>query len=190
MKTLVHFSLFVLMSVLINSSTRGGAAAPGKDGVNLNEPEQSIAVEGFSINIDIRQPNNPFAEAGQRYRFEAGKTLYLVVVLTNVSKDNLDLTDTDAESDFFVALWDSKREPVPTTTYGKKLRLKRLSQWVIDRKVILPGKSLKYEINISRQFDLSARGTYTVQASRNVPEKEGRGRKKNLKSNMLVFELQ
>ena len=146
-------------------------------------------MEGFTLAIDIRQPDNRLAPAGKRHCFEAGKTLYLAVRLKNVSNEKLNITDAYPESDFRIDLLDSKGKIAPLTLYGKNLRLTRLNQWANVRNTISPGESLKYELNLSRQFDLSVMGTYTVQASRRVPKMGGGRGVAVVKSNALIFEL-
>lgn len=167
-----------------------------------NKSPIAVSAEGLSLSIQIKHADaNPkdaeirhldvarLAPQNDKSVLHVNKVVPVVIALTNMSQDKCIFVETDTEANFHLEVLDSKGNKVPRTLYGKQLLQREINtrKYIarVVTRTISPGDSLQYEFNLSRQYDLSLVGAYSVQASCEVPRKRA-----DLKSNVIVFELQ
>jgi hypothetical protein len=169
--------------VLFSHSALGEAlqeTSPGTNTKNLQNTsgqDRGEVVEGFTLSAQLKQLASEGSVADRRpSKIGAGGVVRVVATLTNTTAKELSFVETDPEVDFIWNVMQSEKA-VPRTLYGSKI-LERRSSLEEFRRVIVklpPGKSLPYEFHLSRQFDLSLPGVYTVQVSCNVLRSDGSG---------------
>lgn len=98
------------------------------------------------------------------------KPIFVAVAVINRGKNEAKILRLPDVYDVDLVVKNTKGKPVPRTAYGSHVQKMgsppHFSLLPMAYHSIAPGQSIKYEINLSRQFDLSMPGTYFVQASR------------------------
>lgn len=139
------------------------------------------------------QPSAPFAltinmKGGET--FESGSPVNVQIVLRNTSKGNIvemrnKPTDAGELNGYTVSLKNKEAEEVPFTEYGKAFFAGTTIDISSPSPVVLkPGDILKDEIVLTKLFELSKPGTYTVQVQRKDLYSPGIG-----KSNTVSFTI-
>jgi len=192
MKTTTCLSLFVLMSLFASAAeSRGEEPVKMQSDASANKSEDGRPARVFSLSIQVKQKDRNSKEK-EMHLVHVGEAVYIVATVSNASQDKLTFVETNPPVDFHLTVLDSNEKPVPRTLYGDRILQRQNSpqeHFRVVSKQVSPGESLQYELNLSRQFDLSLAGTYSVQASCEAPRKDGSG-PAELNSNVLAFELQ
>jgi hypothetical protein len=120
---------------------------------------------------------------------KAGSEISVEITLTNTSNHKISLGKAPgnqplAESEYAVEVYNRKDQLAPDTEYGRKIRQKKIWFRSRDSVSLQPGESTKDGVIISKLYDLSHPGAYTVQLSRVIPEPFGKG---GIKSNMITI---
>lgn len=105
----------------------------------------------------------------------AGSKITLSITLTNVAKYPISARQTirpdESEWDYVIDTRDARGEPVQPTNYERNRReIVRLFERHI--RTLNPGESLVGEITLSKLFDLTVPGEYSVQVSRDLDDRE------------------
>jgi len=105
------------------------------------------------------------------------------VTLRNSSNQAIDMSSGSEEIDYAIDVRDSQGGLAPDTDFARKLKRRPYysSEQVFSLK---PGESLpKATLSITKFYDLSRPGKYTIQVSRAVPKELGGG---TIKSNTIT----
>jgi len=135
---------------------------------NAKKTDGNREVESGEVGLTV-QVMQPGDEGDEKERFRVGMPIMVLVNIKNASEDTYFFVNTLSRVDVRFTVLDAQENLVPSTLHGKRIhdRSKRDDPRRgsnIAYKV-LPGKTLEFEFNLSRQFDLSLTGTYTVRAS-------------------------
>ncbi len=105
---------------------------------------------------------------------DGGYPVFVTAKVKNVSEKLLLLVEDGSDVDFSFEIKDRAGKQVDDLQYQKRLRE---GPGVYRSKVVTvsPGEQIEYKLNLSRRFDMSLDGTYTVQAYRSVLKLEGEG---------------
>jgi hypothetical protein len=102
---------------------------------------------------------------------KSGAKLPLDVTLTNISDQEYRIGTSiglRAERDFQIDVLDDQGHSAPRTAYGKKIDGQvGLYSGSIGSHLLKPGGSLMYHADLSKIFELTKPGSYTVQAQKN-----------------------
>jgi len=124
---------------------------------------------------------------------KAGSEARLEIVLKNTSNHEFSITKSNAEdraeSHYYIDVRDSKGRPVPDTEYAhtvSNLNSKPTTQFVFSEVVhtLNPGESLSDIAVITKLYDLSRPGEYTIIVSRKISRELGKG---TVKSNPITI---
>jgi len=115
---------------------------------------------------------------------KAGSEARLEIVLKNTSNHEFSITKSNAEdraeSHYRIDVRDSKGRPVPDTEYAHtvwNLNSKPTTQFVFSEVVhtLKPGESLTDVVVITKLYELSRPGKYTIRISREISRELGKG---------------
>jgi len=157
----LQFFVFALLLIQFGDSTmsKSDVIEKSKEAVRWGEH-----MEGFVMSISLDENEVP-----------SGESLFVTVRLKNVTGKSLRLEETRPEVDFKFAVekrdmsFSEKRlfgEDVDELRYQRKLRDAEVSPETLE---VAPGEQLEYRFNLSRRFDMTTPGEYTIQAQREVP---------------------
>lgn len=146
--------------------THFGLSVMAQEGNPKNRGEETHwgeSREGFSMTIILAKKE-----------VDAGMPVFVTVSVKNVSTEDLRLVETNPKADFTFVIKDHEGKQVNELEYQKKLHE---YQEILRRKVAMvsAGQQVDYRFNLSRRFDMSLEGTYTVQAHRQVLKLKGQG---------------
>ena len=102
----------------------------------------------------------------------AGANVNLDIKVKNNSKEDVEFFAKGKYWDFDLKLSDSKGQSVPLTRFGKIVYggSRREGSGLIE--TLAPGKEMKDTLNVSRVFDLTMEGEYTLTVSLKVAKGE------------------
>ena len=88
----------------------------------------------------------------------------LSIIVKNSGKGTVTYVEPTLFFDFGLTVKDSKGEEVPRTRYGEHIHH---SIWNFERAVVelAPGKQKEYSLVVSRAYDMTLPGTYTIAAT-------------------------
>jgi len=101
----------------------------------------------------------------------AGDRLRLQVGITNATNKALKFCEVDGADDFDVSVFVDDK-PAARTEFGKNL-LRRASPVIIVSEwfpKVEPAETRWYSVDITRRFDMTMPGVYTIRISRRVPK--------------------
>jgi hypothetical protein len=106
---------------------------------------------------------------------KAGSDVKVDIILRNSSNHAIDVSLGLAEMDYALAIGDSQNRIPPETELARKSKgHARFSNETVF--TLQPGETLpKEKLVISKFYDVSRRGKYTIQVSRAVPKELGSG---------------
>ena len=117
------------------------------------------------------------------------QAVVLTVKVKNISQKELLLIESGPGADFNFIVKDAAGKEAPKLRYQLHLEA---NEGVYTSNVVMsmkPGQVIEYQQNVSRRFDMSLSGKYTVQAYRNVVRKAGH-LLVEIKSNILGVRIQ
>lgn len=120
-------------------------------------------------------------------RVERDSHIGITLTLTNISSREITLVDTNVWCDYALDVRDSKGEVAPETDFKRELNCGKKLTVTSGRRIIRtlrPGQSYEDLIFLDQSFNLSRPDTYTVQATRQIPQKPGKG---SIKSNTITI---
>lgn len=101
---------------------------------------------------------------------KAGSPVRIDITITNVSKQTIrvdrETIEAMGESTHQFDVRDSSGNPVPETRYYRQFKGDPLTWHNFRRSALAPGATTKDEATLTKLFDLSIPGEYTVQARR------------------------
>lgn len=105
----------------------------------------------------------------------SGDKIVLRITLTNTSEKDLGFRQRaradEAEWDYSIDVRDEKGDAVNQTNFGRN-RLQIMTMFSARVKTVNPGQSLKEGVTLSKLFDLTIPGRYTVQVSRHAQDND------------------
>jgi len=110
----------------------------------------------------------------ERARQATGGPVFIKTKLSNVHSRSVRLSLTQQEFDYRVTVTDASGVEAPLTEWGKKLKLGEAFPIRQTTSDIEPGRDEQVTVEVSKVYDLSRPGTYTVRVVRNGvwPESE------------------
>jgi hypothetical protein len=160
MRILARFAVFSMLFMLPKMST-AQHISPAEPwfSVTIDTPEATVTV-GLDVKLKVIFTNN----TGKDIHYSAGGPAR--------SGPAFDINVRDAEGN-----------PVPETLYGLKLHGKDPHPWSgsVFSATLHPGKTIEEEVSLSKEFDLSKPGKYTVQVQEKNPVFQ------TVKSNVLTI---
>lgn len=134
-----------------------------------NEQEQPIPLlasgepkEGIQLSISM-----------DRNVFTPKEPVLMTVSLKNLNRANLSLPTTTPERDFKLSVKDKQGNILPLSLYGKGMNTSAIfGRYPVEVKI---GKQTQYTLQIDRLYDLTTCGSYSIEASRRVPNINGNG---------------
>jgi hypothetical protein len=142
-------SFFVLWILFAMGSQSAAPTAPGAPFQLTIEPESASVTSGDKIVLRITLTNTSEKDLGFRQRARAD----------------------EAEWDYSIEVRDEKGDAASQTNFGRN-RLKMMTMFSARVKTVNPGQSLKEEVTLSKLFDLTIPGRYTVQVSRHAQDSD------------------
>ena len=120
-----------------------------------NAPVGSRIVDGIELTIASEEA------------FLSGEPVRLRLALRNCTPKAIDLADTGPVTSFVLEVLNDRGSPVDLTEQGKGIEEMRRhgSNFGLE---IPPGETVVHEVELSRWFDLSLPGLYTVRATRRL----------------------
>lgn len=107
-------------------------------------------------------------------RCVAGEIISCEISMTNAGKKELSYGHVSDYNDFVVEIKDTSGATIPLTRFGKAtLAGDSGERKKLSTKRLLPGETLMRRYNLSRLFDLSVSGDYTITVSREINENQG-----------------
>ena len=99
-----------------------------------------------------------------RQRAQAGTPIDLIIRLSNQSDREQVYLQYNPDCAFSFVVTDDHGQPVARTAIGNLVDQRRVRVVSAERRRLLPGQSNTYRIRLNRQFDMSEKGLYRVQA--------------------------
>jgi hypothetical protein len=125
---------------------------------------QTNSGAAFQLNIEAEAPS-----------VASGGKIVLQIMLANISDSALvfgqRMRPDQAEWDYRIDVRNEKGEAVAETAYGR-IRLEVVTLFSSQMKTVAPGHSLKEEVTLSKLYDLTIPGRYTVQVSRHAHDRD------------------
>ena len=119
--------------------------------------------------------------------FYRGESAFLDIIVSNKSLQVVRLWETLPARDFEIEIKTSKGLSVPLTNYGQKV--KQMGRIYKNMLISLKtGETYTPRIEISKSFDLSTPGTYSIKVKRTVFDQTGK-KPSILTSNIAVFSV-
>jgi hypothetical protein len=153
-------SFLVLLSSAISISAESETETETGQKATLSWGKEQ---EGFCLSICLENQES-----------SAGYPVLVNVRIKNISDEELRLVQTTPERDYSFIVKDSDGNAVPMLRYQQRM------QGNDDRPVfrytrtkVAPGQVIEYGANLSRCFDLTLTGNYTIQAERIVRKSGG-----------------
>lgn len=106
-------------------------------------------------------------------RCVAGHEILCEVSMTNAGNREVSYGHISAYKDFAVEVKNTTNGPVPLTLFGKLNQEGEVWRIKHTLRKLLPGKTLSCRYNLSRFFDLSVSGDYTLTVSREINQFSG-----------------
>ena len=121
----------------------------------------------------------------------AGERIELMISLRNQRKDDVDYYVSIPARDFNIVVHDSKEKPVPLTEFGKQILASPVGGRIFRGVVLVilsPGKDYSITINLTRLYDLTKAGDYSLHLERDVilDEKDNAGKPKRINLKLEV----
>jgi hypothetical protein len=160
MRSLIKFALFSTVFVLPRmSAAQGAPPAEPWFSVTISTPE-AIVSAGSDVKLKVIFANN------------TGKDLHYGVGGPGRGGPAFDIDVRDSEG-----------KPVPETAYGLKMHGKDPHPWAGSVFTVTsgPGKTMEEELILSKEYDLSKPGKYTVQTQ------GGKGATRTAKSSVITI---
>lgn len=131
------------------------------------------------------QPFSLAIEATQQ-RFELGSPVEVKLTLTNTSRTQINLLDTNRRCDFQLEVRDSHGQLAPETQTKRDLKCGAGFIVMVGRRILRalkPGDSYEDVMFVNQSYELSRPGDYYIQIARRIPKELGQG---TVKSNVVV----
>lgn len=132
--------------------------------MGLQSAAPASPVPPFQLTVE---PETPSVASGDK--------IVLRITLTNTSEKDIGFLQRaradEAEWDYSIDIRNEKSDAVSQTNYGRN-RLQIITMFSGRVKTANPGQSLKEEVTLSKLFDLTIPGRYTVQVSRHEHDRE------------------
>ncbi|MCC7157776.1 MAG: hypothetical protein IT161_24560 [Bryobacterales bacterium] len=134
----------------------------------------SIAWCQASLDSGSQRRNHALSIRSKQPEFRVGEEIAIEVTFTNTSEKPVLAAPVlpTAEVSYKLDVRDEKGDPVPETSYGRKLRAGKDDSGretvtvfqTAPLRYLQPGESIKEQIVLNKLYDLSKPGAYTVQA--------------------------
>jgi hypothetical protein len=146
--------------------------------------------------VPSRSAQRPFSLtiSTEHDRVKVGSEVLVQITLTNTSDQEIALGKApgnlpQAESEYLVEVHDSRGQTAPDTDYGRKIKQNKIVvSFSRVSATVGPGESLKDGVILTKLYDLSRPGKYSVQLLRKVPPQLGDGLIKSNKVTITVTE--
>jgi hypothetical protein len=114
-----------------------------------------------------------------------GTDVKLKVIFANKTNQGISVSAGAPGRDFDLDVRDGEGRPVPETAYGLKMHgeVPTPGNITVYRRISLPGDKFEEELDLSKEYDLSSPGKYTVQLRGRNPKFRA------VKSNTITFAL-
>ena len=162
--------LEVALVVLVGMGIAGSSAA----WCQVSADHTSSARNKYALLIRSKQPE-----------FKVGDEIAIEVTFTNTSDKPILAAPVipSAEVSYKLDVRDEKGDPVPETSFGRKLRTGKDDSGretvtvfrTAPLRYLQPGESIKEQIVVNKMYDLSRPGTYTLQVQAQSDD-EGRAK--------------
>ena len=163
---------FLVLALVVGCAT--AALHPTEKGRGMSDLEWGASTGGWLLSISLDKP-----------KLVVGEKVVVTLVTKNAANRPQKIPTWSRWTTYSFNLRD-EQAPIPATMFGRQMEDNRGSG-SMGRAELAPGESIVIELPLSRLFDLSLAGRYTVQASRIV--EDGAGRQVPLASNFVSFEI-
>jgi hypothetical protein len=109
-------------------------------------------------------------------KVKAGRPITVVVTLKNTSQESFAIVHTSPLRDYQIDVRDFKGAQVERTPHGRSVLHPPDIIGRIVKKTLLPGESVRDELELDLAFVLTAPGTYSVSVSRVVADANNRAK--------------
>jgi hypothetical protein len=120
-------------------------------------------------------------------KIEAGRPVELTLVFRNDGPTEMKFPKFSMWFNYEYAILYDENQEVPLTPFGEHQKESSVMS-AMAASDVAPGEELTSTVEISRLYDLSRPGKYTVEASKDLPSRSGQGFIKVV-SNRLDFEI-
>jgi len=123
-------------------------------------------------------PNRPFSLTIQavQERLHRDSQVELKLTLLNTSNTDITIRDTNRWCDYALEVRDRQGRSVPETDYKRSLNCGNRVAVTVGRRIITslkPGQSYSDTMLVNQIYDFRRPGEYSIQATRNIPDKFG-----------------
>jgi len=141
----------------------------------MNQLNWGNPVEGWQLSISV-----------DKDKFLLGEPIYVTMVTKNISNKDLRIPASSKWTTYWFHLRDEFSK-VPLTRFGRRMEENR-GEGSYAEPEIPPDDTIVLEMPVSRLFDLSLSGAYTLEVSRMV-FRQGTSEEVPLVSNKISFEI-
>jgi len=160
---LIGVILGIVVITMLSQLTMNCFAKPEKDKRQKEDLLWGEANEVFFLSLSLKNRE-----------VSSGQPVLVTVRIKNVSDKELRLVETEPAKDYSFIVTDSDGKAVPQLLYQRRLRENKEE---VRRTVttVAPGQVVEHGFNLSRRFDLTLDGKYSIQAERSVLKSAGDG---------------